>query len=145
MSRSRSSKFSRPPNVCRTRPHCPGRKSSSARQKRRRMYHGGGKTVGGQLGRPSGARFRTYERLKRHADAIKGTLFDTPQLAKTIEEIYRFPAAPIRHRHADRQLRSGVSDEKLAELVIALRDDDACASFTRKSKRTNRKSSARSA
>ncbi|HXO04113.1 MAG TPA: C-terminal helicase domain-containing protein, partial [Candidatus Sulfotelmatobacter sp.] len=29
------------------------------------------KSVGGQLGRPSGARFRTYERLKRHAEEIK--------------------------------------------------------------------------
>ena len=47
--------------------------------------------IGGQLGRPSGARFRTYERLKRYAEQIKGMLFDTPQLAKTIEEIYRFP------------------------------------------------------
>src|SRR5262249_45440877 len=32
------------------------------------------KSVGGQLGRPSGARFRTYERLKKFADDIKGTL-----------------------------------------------------------------------
>ena len=31
-------------------------------------------SVGGQLGRPSGARFRTYERLKRYADELKGTL-----------------------------------------------------------------------
>ena len=51
------------------------------------------KTVGGQLGRPSGARFRTYERLKHYAEKVKGTLFDLPQLAKTIEEIYRFPSA----------------------------------------------------
>jgi hypothetical protein len=49
------------------------------------------KSVGGQLGRPSGARFRTYERLKRYAGNVKGTLFDTPELAKVIEEIYRFP------------------------------------------------------
>ena len=35
------------------------------------------KVVGGQLGRPSGARFRTYERLKHYADEIKGTLFDS--------------------------------------------------------------------
>jgi superfamily II DNA or RNA helicase len=82
------------------------------------------KTVGGQLGRPSGARFRTYERLKRHADQIKGTLFDTPQLAKTIEEIYRFPLRQSATDTLNRQLRSGVSDEKLAELVMALRDDD---------------------
>ena len=30
------------------------------------------KTVGGQLGRPSGARFRTYERLKRYAERGQG-------------------------------------------------------------------------
>jgi superfamily II DNA or RNA helicase len=82
------------------------------------------KTVGGQLGRPSGARFRTYERLKRYAGQIKGMLFDTPQLAKTIEEIYRFPLRQSATDTLNRQLRSGISDEKLAELVMALRDDD---------------------
>jgi hypothetical protein len=82
------------------------------------------KTVAGQLGRPSGARFRTYERLKRYADQIQGTLFDTPQLAKAIEEIYRFPLRQSATDTLNRQLRSGISDDKLAELVIALRDDD---------------------
>ena len=52
------------------------------------------KTVGGQLGRPSGARFRTYERLKRYADEIKGTLFDSQELHKAIDEIYRYPLRP---------------------------------------------------
>ena len=42
-------------------------------------------TIGGQLGRPSGARFRTYERLKRHAEPVKGTLFEPPQLATAIQ------------------------------------------------------------
>jgi superfamily II DNA or RNA helicase len=82
------------------------------------------KTVGGQLGRPSGARFRTYERLKRYADQVKGTLFDTPQLTKTIEDIYRFPLRQSATDTLNRQLRSGISDDKLADLVIALRDDD---------------------
>lgn len=82
------------------------------------------KTVGGQLGRPSGARFRTYERLKRYAELVKGTLFDTPQLAKAIEDIYRYPLRQSAIDTLNRQLRAGISDEKLAELVIALRDDD---------------------
>jgi hypothetical protein len=81
-------------------------------------------TVGGQLGRPSGARFRTYERLKRHAEQVKGTLFDIPQLARTIEEIYRYPLRQSAIDTLNRQLRAGISDEKLAELVMALRDDD---------------------
>jgi hypothetical protein len=82
------------------------------------------KSVGGQLGRPSGARFRTYERLKRYAEQVKGTLFDTAQLAKAIEEIYRFPLRQSATDTLNRQLRAGISDEKLAELVMALRDDD---------------------
>jgi hypothetical protein len=82
------------------------------------------KSVGGQLGRPTGARFRTYERLKRHTEHVKGTLFDTVQLAKTIEEIYRFPLRQSATDTLNRQLRAGISDEKLAELVMALRDDD---------------------
>jgi len=81
-------------------------------------------TVGGQLGRPSGARFRTYERLKRYSEMNKGTLFDTPQLAKTIEEIYRFPLRQSATDSLNRQLRTGITDDKLAELVMALRDDD---------------------
>jgi hypothetical protein len=82
------------------------------------------KSIGGQLGRPSGARFRTYERLKRYAEQVKGTLFETPQLAKAIEEIYRFPLRQSATDTLNRQLRAGIADDKLAELVMALRDDD---------------------
>jgi superfamily II DNA or RNA helicase len=82
------------------------------------------KSVGGQLGRPSGARFRTYERLKRYAEQVKGTLFHPPELGKAIEEIYRFPLRQSAIDTLNRQLRAGITDEKLAELVMALRDDD---------------------
>ncbi|MBK8174843.1 MAG: NgoFVII family restriction endonuclease [Rhodospirillales bacterium] len=82
------------------------------------------KQVGGQLGRPSGARFRTYERLKRHADKVKGTLFDLPALGKAIEEIYRFPLRQSATDTLNRQMKSGISDDKLAELVLALREED---------------------
>jgi superfamily II DNA or RNA helicase len=82
------------------------------------------KSVGGQLGRPSGARFRTYERLKHHAEQVKGTLFDTIELAKAVEEIYRFPLRQSATDTLNRQLRAGITDGRLAELVLALRDDD---------------------
>lgn len=81
------------------------------------------KAVGGQLGRPTGARFRAYERLKAYADEVKGTLFATPDLAKAIEEIYKNPLLRSAADTLNRQLKSGISDEKLAELVIALRQD----------------------
>lgn len=82
------------------------------------------KSVGGQLGRPSGARFRTYERLKRHAEQVKDTLFDSPQLARAIEEIYRYPLRQSAVDTLNRQLRAGIDDQTLAHLVLALRDDD---------------------
>lgn len=82
------------------------------------------KSVGGQLGRPSGARFRTYERLKRYAEQVKGTLFETPKLANAIEEIYRFPLRQSATDTLNRQLRAGIADDKLAELVVALCDDE---------------------
>jgi hypothetical protein len=82
------------------------------------------KAVGGQLGRPSGARFRTYERLKRYAEHVKGTLFESSQLAKAIEEIYRYPLRQSATDALNRQLRAGVTDEGLADLVVSLRDDD---------------------
>jgi superfamily II DNA or RNA helicase len=80
--------------------------------------------VGGQLGRPSGARFRTYERLKRYAEEIRDTLFDSPTLVKAIDEIYRYPLRQTATDTLNRQLRSGISDQSLAELVTALREED---------------------
>ena len=82
------------------------------------------KRVGGQLGRPSGARFRTYTRLKTYADAIKGQLFDVDTLHKAIDDIYRYPLRPSAVDTLNRQLRSGVSDDQLAEIVMSLREED---------------------
>jgi hypothetical protein len=81
------------------------------------------KSVGGQLGRPSGARFRAYERLKAYADAVKGTLFATPELLKAIDDIYKYPLLQSATDTLNRQLKSGVSDPALAELVMSLRAD----------------------
>ena len=81
-------------------------------------------TIGGQLGRPSGARYRTYERLKRHAESVKGTLFNVPALHRAIQEIYNYPLRPSAIDTLNRQLRTGLTDDQLAELVIAMRDDD---------------------
>ena len=79
--------------------------------------------VGGQLGRPSGARFRTYERLKNHAERVEGTLFYTQQLRRAVGEIYRYPLRQSAVDTLNRQLRSGISDDDLAGLVIEMRED----------------------
>ncbi|WP_315787692.1 helicase-related protein [Fischerella sp. JS2] len=82
------------------------------------------KNAGGQLGRPSGARFRTYERLKSYVREMKGTLFVTQELEKAIDDIYRYPLRQSAIDTLNRQIRSGISNQQLAELVVALRMDD---------------------
>ncbi|MGB3652597.1 MAG: hypothetical protein WBA41_15450 [Rivularia sp. (in: cyanobacteria)] len=82
------------------------------------------KNSGGQLGRPSGARFRTYERLKSYVREMKGTLFVSEELLKAIDDIYRYPLRQSAIDTLNRQLRSGISDRGLAELTVALRTDD---------------------
>ena len=82
------------------------------------------KRIGGQLGRPSGARFRTYTRLKQYTEAIKGQLFDVDPLHKAIDDIYHYPLRQSAVDTLNRQLRSGVDDTQLADIVMALREED---------------------
>ncbi|MEH2387447.1 MAG: helicase-related protein [Nostoc sp.] len=82
------------------------------------------KNAGGQLGRPSGARFRSYERLKGYVEDMKGTLFVSDELLKAIDEIYRYPLRQSAIDTLNRQLRSGINNQQLAELVVSLRIDD---------------------
>ncbi len=83
------------------------------------------KSVGGQLGRPSGARFRTYERLKQYAEDVKNTLFDRQELHRAIEEIYRYPLRDAAKDALNRLFRSRATNEDIAQKVIDLRDADA--------------------
>jgi superfamily II DNA or RNA helicase len=88
------------------------------------------KTTGGALGRPSGARFKTYERLKRFREALgdKRDLFETDervkQLEKALEEIYRYPLFQSAADTLNRQLKAGIDDHKLRDLVLSLREEE---------------------
>ena len=82
------------------------------------------KRVGGQLGRPSGARFRTYSRLNQYVETIKGQLFDVRALHKAIDDIYRYPLRQSAVDTVNRQLRSGIDDSQLADIVVSLHEED---------------------
>ena len=82
------------------------------------------KTVGGGLGNKRGSRFRTYERLKRYLGEVEGTLFDTEELKKAVDQIYRHPLREYAKDALNRQLKSGADDSTLAELVVALWGED---------------------
>ncbi|MGC8561453.1 MAG: C-terminal helicase domain-containing protein [Phycisphaerae bacterium] len=80
-------------------------------------------STGGQLGRPSGARARTYERLSAFAAKTDGTLFPMPELKTAIEQIYKYPLTESAADTLARQLKAGAADGALAELVVALHRD----------------------
>ncbi len=55
--------------------------------------------------------------------ATKNSLFPAPpELHKVIDEIYRYPLQESARDTLNRQLRAGINDDDLANLVIALRD-----------------------
>ena len=83
----------------------------------------------GALGRPSGARFKSYDRLKRLLDdqGAERDLFFTDQLVRDIEkamaDIYEYPLFQSAIDIINRQLKTGIGDRDLAELIISLRGD----------------------
>jgi len=82
------------------------------------------RTDGGQLGRPSSARRRVYDRLKDYAEQVRDTLFDIQPLHRAIEAIYARPLRETARETLNRELRGGITDGKLAELVLALYEED---------------------
>jgi hypothetical protein len=81
-------------------------------------------TTGGQLGKPSSARRRAYERLKDYAARVKDTLFDIKPLHAAIDAIYAAPLTEAARDLINRELRAGITDEKLADLVLSLHEED---------------------
>ncbi len=82
------------------------------------------RTASGQLGPPSGARYRAYERLKAHAEAVRGQLYDHAQLNQTIDAIYRYPLTEAARNVLNRQMRLGADGFQLADIAITLRAED---------------------
>ena len=81
-------------------------------------------TTGGQLGKPSSARRRVYERLKDYAAQVKGSLFDIKPLHHAIDAIYDAPLTEATRDVLNRELRAGIADEKLVDLVLSLHEED---------------------
>jgi len=83
-------------------------------------------STGGQLGRPTGARFRVYERLKAHAIRVKKTpLWDRPELPKAIGQLYEYKLRQSATDTLNRELSAGIDDYDLADLVIGLYNEDS--------------------
>ena len=89
------------------------------------------------MGRPSGARFRIYERLKRYAAEVQGTIFDSPELTKALDNIYKYPLRQTATDTLNRIMKSGIGDETLADVVISLRGEDKLCVVQEKPKGTS--------
>ncbi len=83
-------------------------------------------TLSGGLGSTRGARFRLYDALKRYHDHLQRTapMFVSDELKRVIDDVYRYPLRQTAIDTVNRQLRSGISDEQLADLAIALRGEE---------------------
>lgn len=81
-------------------------------------------TAGGELGRPSSARRRVYERLKGYLAEVRETIFDIQPLHQAVDAIYERPLTETARDLLNRELRAGISDEKLVELVLSLFEED---------------------
>ena len=79
---------------------------------------------GGQLGSRRGARYRTYEILQDYLRHREGDLFLTDQVRAAIQAVYDHPLTTEAVDKLNRQLRSTIAAEDLAEMVTAMHRDD---------------------
>jgi len=82
------------------------------------------RSIGGQLGRSTGTRFKIYEKLKNYAQKYKDTVLDIPSLHKVVDEIYNNPLKQSAIEIINRQIKASISDQNLVDLVISLREED---------------------
>ena len=81
----------------------------------------------GQLGSSRGARYKAYTMLQNYAAEIKNSLLEGSDffqnLRDAITDIHDYPLRDTAKDTLNRQIRSGISNEELAKLVIDLRED----------------------
>ncbi|HPC43397.1 MAG TPA: helicase-related protein [Spirochaetota bacterium] len=80
--------------------------------------------TGSSLGKKTGVKYRVYMRLDRYFKESEGSLFVTDEMKKAVDDIYKYPLKEFARDTLNRQLKAGISDEELADLVVSLRDDD---------------------
>jgi len=78
----------------------------------------------GSLGSRRGARYRTYEALQNFLRHREGDLFLTDHVRAAIQAIYDHPLTTEAVDKLNRQLRTNISEDDLANLVTQLHRDD---------------------
>ncbi len=80
-------------------------------------------STAGTLGKKTGVRYRTYMQLDRYCQEYEGTLFVNDALKRAVDEIYQYQLTEFARETINRQLRNGISDADLVNLVVSLREE----------------------
>lgn len=72
----------------------------------------------------TGAKFKTYQRLKGYAQDSRDNLFPPEVFNQAIAQLYHYPLRQSALDRLNRCLRTGISDQQLADLVVFLYQDD---------------------
>lgn len=80
------------------------------------------KNTGGGLGKKSGVKYRAYTRLDNYCK--KFPLFASETLKKAVDDIYKYPLKEFARETLSRQMKAGINDDELADMVVSLREED---------------------
>jgi superfamily II DNA or RNA helicase len=82
--------------------------------------------LGGGLGPRTGARYKTYTRLKAYYDELRERvpLFANEELSKAVDALFKYPLREAAKDILNRQLKAGITNDDLARLVNQLREED---------------------
>lgn len=80
--------------------------------------------IAGTLGKKSGVKYRTYMRLDKFCKDNASSSLITDSLKKAIDDIFKFPLKQSAIDTINRQMKSGIADKELIELVTSLREED---------------------
>jgi superfamily II DNA or RNA helicase len=82
------------------------------------------KSTFGTLGRKNGVKYQVYVRLNVYCREYENTLFVNEPLKKAVDDVYKYPLKEFARETLGRNLKSGISPEDLAGLVVSLREED---------------------
>jgi hypothetical protein len=80
--------------------------------------------IGGTLGRRFSTKYQVYTKLEKFCKNPDNGSFVTDSLKLAMDDIYNYPLQDNARILLNRQIKKGVSDMELAELVVELRNED---------------------
>lgn len=85
------------------------------------LIHDDERNQSGTLGKRTSAKYKVFHRLSEFIKKRDGEIFSPPEdLKKAVDAVWRFPLREYARETLNRELRAGIKDENLAELLLSL-------------------------